>query len=124
VANQRRLGKKLSDFRQNSPQPDRCPNVLFLVELVVPGKNVSAVRRNAGEVCQTTAANAATTHRMMTILRHLKCNSANTANMIGTVTSAVRDTTTKAMLTNKAKAMAVSSRANAIRFARSSMMIG
>ena len=58
------------------------------------------------------------------MLRHLRCSRANTANMIGTVTSAVRDTTRKAMLTKKLNAIAVSSTASAIRFARSSVTIG
>ena len=40
------------------------------------------------------------------MLRHFRCSSANTANMIGSVTSAVRDTTTNAMLTKKLNAIA------------------
>ena len=37
----------------------------------------------------------------MTLVRHLRCISANTASMIGMVTSAVRDTMTNTMLTMK-----------------------
>ena len=43
---------------------------------------------------------------MIAILRHRKCSSAKTASRIGTVTSAVRDTITNAMLTRKLSAMA------------------
>ena len=40
---------------------------------------------------------------MATLARHFRCSIANTASMIGMVTSAVRDTITNAMLTMKLK---------------------
>ena len=60
----------------------------------------------------------------MTLVRHFRCISANTASMIGRVTSAVRDTTTKAMLTMKLAATAISSSACQIFLSRSSVTTG
>ncbi len=58
------------------------------------------------------------------MLRHLRCSSANTASMIGTVTSAVRETTTKAMLTRKLSDSAPNSSAGTIFCSRSNAITG
>ena len=58
------------------------------------------------------------------MLRHFRCSSANTASMIGIVTSAVRDTMTNAMLTTKLSASAISNSAGRIFPARSRVTTG
>ena len=60
----------------------------------------------------------------MRLVRHFRCISANTASMIGMVTSAVRDTMTKVMLTMKLTAIAISNSACQIFLSRSSVMTG
>ena len=57
-------------------------------------------------------------------MRHFRCAIANTASITGSVTSAVRDTTTNTMLTTKFAATSVSNSACRIFPSRSSVMMG
>ena len=63
-----------------------------------------------------TPARMTSTQKINRLVRHFRCSIANTASMIGMVTSAVRETMTKAMLTIKPTAMAISNSACQILF--------
>ena len=80
--------------------------------------------RNCGDTFQATAASNAAAHNVTIAARHRKCSSANTAIMIGIVTSAVRETTSNLMLISKLAAMAANSAASPVLFIRSSVMTG
>src|SRR5882672_3866289 len=71
--------------------------------------NFETVPRNWGDTFQTTAASNAAAHKAAIAVRNLRCSSANTASMIGIVTSAVREITTNIMLTRKLRATTASS---------------
>src|ERR1044072_9477373 len=60
----------------------------------------------------------------MMLVRHFRCAIANTASITGSVTSAVRDTTTNTMLMTKFAATAVSNSAWRIFPSRNSVMMG
>ena len=59
------------------------------------------VVRSCGDATQATPASRIAAQKMTTLVRHLRCSIANIASMTGMVTSAVRETTTNAMLTTK-----------------------
>ena len=69
-------------------------------------------------------ASTAAAHNAAIAVRNLRCNSANTASMIGIVSSAVRETMTNSMLPTKLRATAASSTASPILFARSNVITG
>ena len=83
------------------------------------------VARNCGDATHASPASTTAAQKMMRMVRHFRCSSANTASMIGIVTSAVRDTTTNIMLTTKLSGdRDQQQRQPVLLFARSSVMIG
>ena len=86
--------------------------------------NVVVVHCSCGDAVQASTETTTAAQKMMRLVRHFRCSNANTASMIGMVTSAVRDTTTNIMLASRLSAIAASSAASRILPACSAIMIG
>ena len=80
--------------------------------------------RKCGDTFQTSAASTTAAHNATIAIRNRRCSSANTASMIGIVTSAVREMTTNIMLASRLTAIAVNSTAGQILLVRSNVMTG
>src|SRR6202171_978757 len=116
--------KKSKDFRQNS---SRNPIDVAEFASLYPrysDQKVAVFACKLGDASQTKPARTAIEQNTIVTFRHFKCISANTASMIGIVTSAVRDTITKAMLAMKLSTTAASKVARINLFFLSRVAIG